>query len=212
MRTNFYVDAFNLYYGCIRNTSYRWLNIDEFCRRSLPPPRNLLNRIRYFTALVKARPNNPQQPNRQQTLLRAYRTMPTIAIHLGQYLETKVMMRLVTPLADGTTRVLVHKSEEKGSDVNLASHLLADAFENDYDVAVVVSNDSDLCETIKLVRMKLKKKVLALLPCRPGRTQSYELKKVVNKWMIVDPAILASSQFASQIPDIHGIIHKPATW
>ncbi len=119
MRTNFYVDAFNLYYGCVRNTRYKWLNLHEFCLKSLPPPRNELRRIRYFAAIVKARNSDPQQPVRQQTLLRAFKTIPTISIHLGQFLATKVKMKLVTPLADGTTSVLVHKSEEKGSDVNL---------------------------------------------------------------------------------------------
>lgn len=121
-------------------------------------------------------------------------------------------MRLVTPLPDGTKKVLVHKSEEKGSDVNLASYLLVDAFENDYDVAVIVSNDSDLCEPIDLVRKKLNKKVIALLPCGPGRNQSYHLKKVVNKAMVADAALIAACQLPPQIPDANGIIHKPATW
>jgi len=88
MRTNFYIDAFNLYYGCLKNTAYKWLNLDEFCRRSLPSPRNQLNRIRYFTALVNARPHDPQQPIRQQIYLRALRTLPTVTIHYGTYLES----------------------------------------------------------------------------------------------------------------------------
>jgi hypothetical protein len=37
MRTNFYIDAFNLYYGCLKNTTQKWLNLEEFCRRSFPP-------------------------------------------------------------------------------------------------------------------------------------------------------------------------------
>ena len=212
MRTNFYIDAFNLYYGCVRGTPHKWLNLEEFCRRSFPSSINQLNRIRYFTALVKARPNDPQQPVRQQTLLRALGTLQTVSIHYGRYLDSQVRMKLVTPLPDGTDKVLVHKSEEKGSDVNLAAYLLLDGFENDYDVAVVVSNDSDLCEPIRLVRQKLKKKVLALLPCGPGRTQSYDLKRAVTKTFVVDPAILAACQFPPQLNDAHGTIHKPKSW
>lgn len=44
----------------------------------------------------------------------------------------------------------VWKNEEKGSDVNLAIHLLNDAWNNRFDVAVVVSNDSDLAEAMRL--------------------------------------------------------------
>ena len=212
MRTNFYIDAFNLYYGCLKNSLYKWLNLDEFCRRSFPPPRNQLNRIRYFTALVNARPHDPQQPIRQQTYLRALRTLPTVTIHYGTYLESRVWMRLVNPPPGGPANVEVLKSEEKGSDVNIASYLLVDAFEKDYEAAIVVSNDSDLAEPISLVRKKLKKKVLVLLPCGPGRRESVELKKVATKAVRVDPAIIAASQFLPQLSDIHGTIHKPATW
>jgi uncharacterized LabA/DUF88 family protein len=212
MRTNFYIDAFNLYYGCLKNTPYKWLNLEEFCRRSLPPPRNQLNRIRYFTALVKARPHDPQQPIRQQSYLRAVQTLFSVSIHYGMYLESQVRMRLVQPPPGGPATALVFKSEEKGSDVNIASYLLLDAFENDYEVAVVVSNDSDLAEPISLVRRRLNRKVLVLLPCSLGRRQSVELKKAATKAIVVDPVILAASQFAPQIADPHGTVHKPASW
>jgi uncharacterized LabA/DUF88 family protein len=212
MRTSFYIDGFNLYYGCLKHTAYKWLNLDQFCRLSLPPPRNQLNRIRYFTAPVNARPHDPQQPIRQQTYLRALKTLPSVESHFGTYLESQVRMRLVKPPPGGQAMALVLKSEEKGSDVNLASYLLVDGFEDEYDVAVVVSNDSDLVEPIRLVRRKLHKPVLVLLPCRAGRAHSFELKKVATKSVVVDPAILGASQFPPQLEDANGIIHKPIGW
>jgi len=48
VRTNVYVDGFNLYYGCLKGTPYRWLDLDAFCHRLLP--RDRIHRIRYFTA------------------------------------------------------------------------------------------------------------------------------------------------------------------
>lgn len=135
-----------------------------------------------------------------------------MTIHYGTYLESKVWMRLVNPPPGGPAKVQVLKFEEKGSDVNIASYLLLDAFENDYEVAVVVSNDSDLAEPITLVRKKLQKKVLVLMPCGQGRRESVELKKVANKAIRVEPAILAASQFPPQLQDAHGMIHKPAIW
>jgi uncharacterized LabA/DUF88 family protein len=47
--------------------------------------------------------------------------------------------------------VRVTKTEEKGSDVNIATHLLMDAFDDAYELAVIISNDSDLLEPIKVV-------------------------------------------------------------
>jgi len=48
MATNVYVDAFNLYYGSLKGTPYRWLDLGAFCARLLPKDR--INRIRYFTS------------------------------------------------------------------------------------------------------------------------------------------------------------------
>ena len=72
MRTNVYIDAFNLYYGCIRGTSNGWLDIAALCRVMLP--RDSIHKIRYFTALVDPRPDDPGQLQRQQFYLRALRT------------------------------------------------------------------------------------------------------------------------------------------
>jgi hypothetical protein len=74
--TNVYVDGFNLYYGCLRGTPHKWLDLDALCRRLFP--RDRINRIRYFTAIVSARPGDPQQPRRQQAYLRASPSEPTL--------------------------------------------------------------------------------------------------------------------------------------
>jgi len=74
MATNVYVDAFNLYYGCLKGTPYRWLDLGTLCTRLLP--KDPINRIRYFTATVSARPDNPDAPQRQQVYLRALETVP----------------------------------------------------------------------------------------------------------------------------------------
>jgi hypothetical protein len=67
--TNVYIDGFNLYYGCLKGTPHKWLDLDALCRRLLPKHR--IGRIRYFTAIVSARPNDPSGPDRQRIYLRA---------------------------------------------------------------------------------------------------------------------------------------------
>lgn len=138
MKVNVYIDGFNLYYGAVKGTPYRWLNIAEMCRLLLP--RDQLLQIKYFTALVNPRPSDPDQRSRQETFLRALRTIPNLSIIYGFFLTHEIMMPLAPP-ARGYQRVI--KTEEKGSDVNLATHLLIDGFDDAYELAVVVSNDSD---------------------------------------------------------------------
>ena len=65
--------------------------------------------------------------------------------------------------AVGPRTVEILNAEEKGSDVNLASYLLLDGFEKDYEMAVVISNDSDLKLPIRMTGTKLEKKSGSLI-------------------------------------------------
>lgn len=210
MITNFYIDAFNLYYGCLKGTGFKWLNLQRFCELHFPA--DVIAAIHYCTARVKARPTDPQQPIRQQTYLRALETLPCVRIHYGHYLEKKVMMPYATPPVGGPATVRVVKSEEKGSDVNLATALLVDAFEGNFEQAVVVSNDSDLVYPIEVVQNKFHLPVIVLFPCGGARKPSFHLSKVVTASPLVNTAHLAAAQFANPLTDATGQFHKPAAW
>jgi hypothetical protein len=99
-RTKVYVDSWNLYFGSLKGTPYRWVNIAEMARLSLPAHYRI-NRIRFFTARVSARPNNPQTPVRQDTLSRALRTLPNLTMHFGQFLVNRTRMPLASPQPGG---------------------------------------------------------------------------------------------------------------
>lgn len=217
MRTRIYIDGFNLYYGCLRNTGFRWLNLSDFCRRYFPPEKNKIDLIKYFTAKVSARPGDEDAPNRQQIYLRALRTLDDVEIHFGHFLSHPTWMPAHIPEraeqihANGAqifSRVL--KTEEKGSDVNLASHLLADAFRDKFDVAVVISNDSDLLTPIKIVRNEIGKNVGVLNPQK--RRPSRVLQNETDFFWNIRKGVLRDSQFTSELRDTTGMFHRPATW
>ncbi len=162
MKINIYIDGFNLYYAAVRNTSYEWLDLRALCERSLPG--HDIHRIKYFTAHVKARTHDPGQPIRQQTYLRALHTIPGLTVHLGSFRDRtrRVVVAPGSSLAGQRVDALV--TEEKGSDVNLATELLMDSFRRDYEAAIVVSDDSDLIAPIRAARQILKLPVGILNP------------------------------------------------
>ena len=171
--TNVYVDAFNLYYGCLKGTPHRWLDLKALCSRLLP--KHTVHRIRYFTARVSSIPGDGDgyQPQRQELYLRALATISNLSVHLGHYLTHTRSMPSAVPPATGSRFVDVIKTEEKGSDVNLATFLLLDGFRHDYEQALVISNDSDLALPIEVVRSALQLNVGVAFPCtRPGRKPS----------------------------------------
>lgn len=206
-----YVDGFNFYYGAVKGTPYKWLDIAKMINLLLP--RNKILKIKYFTALVNARPHDPEQPIRQQIYLRALKTIPNLEVIRGHFLSHEVDMPLVHP--QGKQRYArVFKTEEKGSDVNLAVHMLHDAYEDMFAAAIIISNDSDLVEAIKIVRYELKKAVIVLNPftdTTKGRP-SVELSKVANFVKPIRTGVLAASQFPDPMTDSTGKFHKPKTW
>ena len=146
---NVYVDGFNLYYGCLRGTEYQWLDIGALCRRLLPA--HPINHIRYFTSRVAARPDAPNRPEQQNAYLRALGTVEGLSIHLGHFQSTEARLPAADALSGEPRIVKVTKTQEKGSDVNLATFMLLDAFRKESDIAVVISNDSDLREPIRVL-------------------------------------------------------------
>lgn len=166
MRTCIYIDGFNLYYGAVKGTPHKWLDFKATFAMLLQP-HHQITAIKYFTAQVSGK-RDPQQPVRQQTYWRALQaSTPEFQLYKGTFLTHPVTWPLAQPLP-GQRYATVLKTEEKGSDVNLAVHLLNDAWQDGYDCAVIVSNDSDLAEA-----MRLGTSVLAAcqLPVRiPGTT------------------------------------------
>lgn len=214
--TNVYVDGFNLYYGCLKGTPYRWLDLARLCQVEIPG--NQVNHIRYFTARVSGRPEDPQQPERQQAYLRALLTIPTISIHYGRFFRNATRMPLVNPLPNGPVTAEVWKTEEKGSDVNLACYLLLDAFNRECEAAVVISNDADLEEPIRIARKHFGLKVVVLHPLRKLAAAhksvhpNFVLVKAASKSWIIHEQSLAASQFPTTLNDAVGTITKPAGW
>jgi len=207
MKTYVYVDAFNFYYGAVKDTPYKWLDLQALCRVMIP--KNTVLAIKYFTARVQPRVNDPDQPTRQQVYLRALQTIPNMQIIYGHYLSHVVWMPLANPLHGQKPFAQVIKTEEKGSDVNLASHLLLDAFDNVFECAVVVSGDSDLCAPIQMVQNRFHKTVGVL---NPQKTPCKALQSTARFYKHIREAALQNSQFPPVMMDAVGTFHKPSSW
>ncbi len=205
MRIAIYIDGFNLYYGSLKNSQYKWLDVSKLTRHLFP--KDIVTTIKYFTAPVKVRPNDvdAEKPNRQQIYLRALRTLPHLEIFEGNFLTHAVMMKN----ADGHGFTKVIKTEEKGTDVNIATHLVNDAHNSVFELAVVVSNDSDLVEPIRVVTTEL---WLPIVVVSPYERNSIELKKIASSVRHIRQGVLSVSQFPPVLRDKTGIFRKPLVW
>jgi len=202
-----YIDGFNFYYGAVKDTPYKWINLDAMCRLLLPNFQNI--KIKYFTARIVPRPQDPHQSGRQETFLRALWTLPSIEIIFGSFLSHTRTKPLAASLPDKPQYVDVLITEEKGSDVNIATHLIHDAHLGRYDLAVLVSNDSDLAEPLRIARHELGFPIGLL---NPHKKPSRELLQYSTFYKAIRKGVLAASQFPPVMKDAKGTFHKPGTW
>jgi len=257
IRTWVYVDGFNLYYGAVKGTPFKWLNVVELAKH-LVPATHTIEKVKYFTARVSGAAD-PGAPRRQHAFLSALATLPEVEIHYGRFLAKTIWRPLTNLPVGGATidapgpmiipsgvhrvsggslgtaaqlavgtygsksssrsaaapRPLpaaliseVHSMEEKGSDVNLAAHLLNDAWKGVFEAAVVISNDTDLVTPIQMVSVERSKPVFVVCP---GRWQmAPQLERVASFKRHIRRAMLSASQFPNPIPGT--TIAKPADW
>lgn len=208
MRTNVYIDGFNLYYGCLKGTPYRWLDVEALCARLLP--KDQINRVRYFTARIAARSAADPGPAHQDAYLRALSSLPKTTVHEGEFYISKVRMALASPTPGGPRTVEVIKTEEKGSDVAMATYLVLDAAKGDCESSVIITNDSDLREPIRVVREDLGLTTGVINP-HPARRRSRALTATFFKQ--IRSSTLAQCQLSASLVDAEGrTITRPPGW
>jgi len=206
-----YIDGFNLFYSSLRGTKYKWLDIWSMCLALLQPNQELI-KIKYFSAQIGATFSNPDKPFRQKLYLEALQTNPKIEVKLGYFSTHEVKMPKAEDFRKGKiTLIDVVKAEEKGTDVNLAVQMAVDAVRNDFDYAMLFSNDSDMSYAVQITSRECKKKV-GLYIARKA-VLSKVLKENVSYIRSITPTILFTHQFPDEIKTSNDrVIKKPKDW
>lgn len=228
-----YIDGFNLYYG-LKNASFQadyqhlqkggrlsdclgrslyWLNIHSVIAAHLARG-DTCTAIKYFTAprklpkLVSITARERQRMlasnDRQRIFVEAIQTLPLVEVIPGFYAEKN-------PHTCGKCGHARPSFEEKGTDVNLASQMVCDAFDNRMDLAIVISADSDLAAPIAAVQER-GKKILALFA--PGRKKAKHLREVVKECRNLTIKSIRGHTMPDVIQRGNGLppINRPPEW
>lgn len=204
--TNVYVDGLNFYYGAIRGTRNKWLNLEKLFRMLRPD--DDIQVIHYFTALIGG-----SHAHNQETYLKALATRPLINVILGKFKFKEVRFRVTACKYPGSRRF--DTPEEKRTDVNIALQMADDVFHDRADRLVLVSGDSDLVPAVDLAkRIAPHKTVSAYVPSRnPTRGAAVELRTAADKHKTFPTALLRQCQFPTTVEDGRGgVIQKPSAW
>lgn len=198
-----YVDGFNLYFG-LKSAGFKryyWLDLSELSRRLLQPSQELL-RTCYFTSRIRDNHHNQADRLRQNTYLEVL-AHQGVCIQYGHYLE-----KLRKCHQCGGSWI---SYEEKMTDVNLAIQLLVDAVDDAYDVALVISGDSDLTTPVQRVRARYPHKRIII--AFPPKRHSAQLQKAATGYTRIGEDKLRKSQLPATLTKADGhVLSRPATW
>lgn len=210
-----YIDGYNLYYGLLKGTSDKWLDLAKFAKELVGAEHNVLT-VKYFTSWVKPHPYEVAAVERQNVYLQALQAHGSVETTLGFYSKRKKLLPAVEDAclscdkADkGLLRVVV--LEEKRTDVNMAVSMVVDAAKPNVDCIAIVTGDSDQVGAIEAVRYIYGKKVLVF---NPHKTFSDNLKRAASYYKNISCDLPARCQLPDEIPvGTHGrVIRCPEAW
>lgn len=195
-----YIDGFNLYFG-MREAGFdhcRWLNIKKLVI-SLLQPHQELTEVKYYTSRVS---NNPDKQKRQSTYIDALESTNT-KIFYGNYQDGSEECRRCGHIW--------RTAKEKMTDVNIATAIIVDAYKDEYDMAMLISGDSDLTPPIKAVHSLFNSKRVFI--AFPPKRHNSSMALVAKGSLIIGRKKLVDAQFDEEIISKTGYKLKiPKEW
>ncbi|MCL1622611.1 antitoxin Xre/MbcA/ParS toxin-binding domain-containing protein [Ralstonia pseudosolanacearum] len=234
LRTRVYVDGYNFYYGCLKGTHHKWLDLYQLFQEHVLPSA-LIERdgqhfrsellpeaLQFFTAtIIESAAKAHDSVSSQARYHTALRKLHAGRIRLveGYYSLTKARAPRIDPdhpnrPPNACERVPIWRLEEKQTDVNLALHAYHDAMTGQVDHVVIASNDTDLVPALRMIREHTPVTVGLVIPTRDSeRRPNAELAKYAH-WVRrhLTEAELAAAQLPRVVPGGKTPTVKPDSW
>ena len=199
-RVNVYIDGFNLYFGLLEAgfSKCKWLSLNKLVHNLIQSNQKIAD-IKYFTSRVS---NDPDKQKRQTTYIEALETV-SIKIYYGNYQSDRTHCRLC-----GNIWPTYH---EKMTDVNIATQMLIDAYQDSYDMAMLISGDSDLVPPIRAIHKLFNKK--RVFVAFPPKRHNASVALIAKGSLTIGRKKLVDSQFEIEVKKKDGfILRKPQSW
>ena len=226
-----YLDGYNFYYGCLRDSEYKWLDIVQLFRDILRirDPEISLVKVKYFTSPALARyARHGADSEKAQTCyhnaLKQRYNKNKFEIILGKHdLEAVELPKAIkgNNKIDRNVKERVWKPVEKKTDIQIAISMYADATQNQCDIIVLCTNDSDMepvfqriltdYPTIEIGFVAAARSSTNGTPA--GRQANKSLKKLAH-WtrQYIQDAELTAAQMPTTINTGRGTVSKPLYW
>lgn len=208
-RSIVYIDGFNLYYGALKGTKNKWLDLETYFKRLRQTDE--IQKIWYFTAEVTG---NTSLSNQRAYLDALAAHCPLVEVKYGLFKKKNLSCRVTRCTHTPSKQYSVY--EEKGTDVNIALQMIDDVYQNLCERTILVSGDSDLVPALELVKKRFPQtEITVYIPSQhPKRGAARELRGIADKdrTLPLEP-LISRSQMPGCISSKDGkTITKPNGW
>jgi uncharacterized LabA/DUF88 family protein len=230
VRVGAYVDGYNLYYGRLRGSPFKWLDVVGLIDTLLAQrdQNEVLVKLHLFTAYALARfaTHGAASVEAQTSYLRALVTKhgprfeAVFGVHTCDTSGSQLPEYVPGEAFDRRRKVRVWRVEEKKTDVNLALRLYRDVSQGRVDRVVLVTNDSDFEPVLQAIREDFPQVGIGVvMPIHTGEGASSHRRPCMAlaglaDWMepSLNDGILSSSQLPDVVPTRKKAIRKPPHW
>lgn len=198
---NFYIDGYNLYYSLRNNAMYNllWLDIEKFCSKFLITNQEL-NRIYFFTSTWQEKPESEKRANNYYSAIKA------VSGEKFKVIKGKFSQKEHKCMNCNYEKAFV---EEKWTDVNVSVKMLMGAFKQEYDIAYLISADSDYVPLVETLVGELDKDIRVLFP---PNLYSEDLKKRARESKDISPNWFRECQLPEVVKAYDKEFRKPDEW
>lgn len=196
----FFIDGFNLYHAIKDNKSlhkYKWLDLAKLCR-SFCRADDAIQEIFYFTAYATFKPDGMERHKAYVRVLESKGVKPIF----GEFKRKDKFCY--------SCKKFTQSYEEKETDVNIAIKLFQTAIHDLYDMAYIISGDSDLIPAIRAVKETFSAKTIGVVI--PIGRRAEALKQAAHFHMKMKRKHLETCQLPDQINLDGKVITRPETW
>lgn len=234
LKTRVYIDGYNLYYGCLKGTSYKWLDLEKLFQVKIIPSilvkrsGNIVDSVfdngstKYFTAkIIESAAKSVDSVSSQAKYHRALvlHLSDRIEIIEGYYALNKMAVRVVDAenpekLPRECEKIQAWKLEEKQTDVNIAMHAYHDAMHGNVDHAVFVTNDTDISTALEFIKRNTNVIVGLIIPTRDSERSPNKALTNHADWTRshIKDEELRDSQLPRTLPGKRKSVSKPDSW
>ncbi|WP_346799448.1 NYN domain-containing protein (plasmid) [Halomonas sp. Bachu 37] len=230
MQTAFFIDGYNVFYGLLAGTSYKWLDLPSLLHAIAHEndPLSQVAEIHYFTSPVQPAlaTRGIQSKQAQDTYIRALKVRG-VQVHWGRHrLDHRLAPRFVSSEvpASRQDQVAIWNLEEKETDVRIGIAMYQMAARQCWgkprsehiEQIVLVSGDTDMTPALEAIREDFPHlRIGIIVPHRKGigRNPPGSLKKHAD-WMrrYISPEELEVHQFPDRVHTRKKPADKPDYW